>query len=304
MSNFFNWWVIVITLGNIFACYWLIRWTMKKRPDESEMGDVTGHVWDGLEEYNNPLPKWWLWLFYITLVFGLAYLTIFPGLGNFKGIGGWTSGNTLADAQAKTSQYHKEMAQADQKYGPIFAKFAETDIPSLAKDGDAMDAGKRLFGSYCSQCHGSDAKGTKGFPNLSDNDWLWGGAPAQIKTSILNGRNGVMPAWGAPLGEKGVTDVANYVQSLSGRQVDSASAEAGKANFTAMCAACHGIDGTGNQALGAPNLTDNIWLHGSSAASIKKIIADGKNGVMPAHNVFLGEDKSHLLAAYVYSLSN
>jgi cytochrome c oxidase cbb3-type subunit 3 len=294
MTTFFSWWVIVITLVNIFACWWLIRWTMKKRPEESATGDVTGHVWDGLEEYNNPLPKWWLWLFYLTLVFGLVYLVIFPGLGNFQGVGGWSSGG----------QYQDEVADANTKYGPIFAKFAGTDIPMLAKDPAAIKAGERLFSNYCAQCHGSDAGGTTGFPNLTDNDWLWGGKPEQIKASIMNGRNGVMPAWGVPLGEKGVVNVANYVQSLSGRQVDTASAEAGKAQFTAMCSACHGMDGKGNQALGAPNLTDAIWLHGSSAGAIKKTISEGKNGVMPKHSEFLGNDKSHLLAAYVYSLSN
>jgi cytochrome c oxidase cbb3-type subunit 3 len=258
ISNFFSWWVVVITLGNIFACWWLIRWTMKKRPEEAASGDVTGHVWDGLEEYNNPLPKWWLWMFYITLVFGLVYLVLFPGLGNFKGVLGWTSGNTLADAQAKTSQYHQEMAQADDTYGPIFAKFAQTSIPALAKDPAAMKAGERLFSNYCVQCHGSDAKGTTHFPNLADNDWLWGGAPEQIKATIMNGRNGVMPAWGAPLGAAGVENVAAYVQSLSGRQVDQAAAQAGKTQFDTLCAACHTAEGTGNQALGAPNLTDNL----------------------------------------------
>ena len=294
MSNFFNWWVIVITLVNIFACYWLIKWTMKKRPEESEVGDTTGHSWDGLQEFNNPLPKWWLWMFYITIIFGLCYLVIFPGLGNFKGVSGWSS----------HGQYDQEVADADSKYGPIFRTFAQTEIPVLAKDADAMKAGKRLFSNYCSQCHGSDAKGTTGFPNLTDNDWLYGGAPTQIKTTIMNGRQGAMPAWGPVLGEQGVENVANYVQSLSGRQVDSASAEAGKTQFQTLCAACHGADGKGNQALGAPNLTDNTWLHGSTAASIKNTITNGKNSLMPAHNKFLGGDKSHLLAAYVYSLSN
>jgi cytochrome c oxidase cbb3-type subunit III len=294
MSNFFNWWVIVITLVNIFACYWLIQWTMKKRPEESEVGDTTGHSWDGLQEFNNPLPKWWLWMFYITIVFGLTYLVIFPGLGNFQGVKGWSS----------HGQYDQEVSEADAKYGPIFKKFASTAIPALAKDADAMKAGKRLFSNYCSQCHGSDAKGTTGFPNLTDNDWLYGGSPEQIKATIMNGRNGVMPAWGAPLGQQGVENVAAYVQSLSGRQVDAAAAEAGKTTFQTLCVACHGPDGKGNQALGAPNLTDNIWLHGSTAASIKTTITNGRNSTMPAHNVFLGNDKVHLLAAYVYSLSH
>ncbi len=294
MSNFFNWWVIVIALGNIAACYWLIVWTMKRRPEESAEGEATGHYWDGLQELNSPLPKWWLWMFYITMVFGLSYLVLFPGLGNFQGYLGWSS----------HGQYDQEVVDADGKYGPIFKKFAATAIPVLAKDPVAMQAGKRLFGNYCSQCHGSDAKGTKGFPNLTDNDWLYGGAPEQIKTTIMNGRNGIMPTWGPVLGEKGVENVANYVQSLSGRQVDAASAEAGKAQFQTLCVACHGADGKGNQSLGAPNLTDNIWLHGGTVASIKNTITNGRNSTMPAHKVFLGNDKAHLLAAYVYSFSN
>ena len=293
MSNFFNWWVIVITLVNIFACYWLIKWTMKSRPGEGAVGEVTGHSWDGLEEYNNPLPKWWLWLFYITIVFALVYLVLYPGLGNTKGVLGWSS----------TGQYNEEVADADTKYSPIFAGFSSTSVADLTKNNDAMEAGKRLFSNYCSQCHGSDAKGNKGYPNLADNDWLYGGSPEQIKQTILMGRSGQMPALGAVLGDK-VDDVVNYVQSLSGRDVDAASAEKGKASFQMMCAACHGMDAKGNQMLGAPNLTDNIWLYGSTAGSIKTTITDGRKGVMPAHKEFLGEDKSHLLTAYIYSLSN
>lgn len=294
MSNFFSWWVTIITVGNIIACYWLIRWTMKKRPDEAETGAVTGHSWDGLEEYNNPLPRWWLWLFYITIVFGFAYLTIYPGLGNWKGVGGWSS----------HGQYDTEIAKANEAYGPIFAKFAETPISELAKNPDAVEAGERLFSSYCSQCHGSDARGTTSYPNLTDDDWLYGGSPESIMSSIMNGRQGVMPAFGAPLGEQGVDDVVNYVQSLSGRPVDEASAARGKEKFMQMCVACHGPDAKGNQLLGAPNLTDTTWLHGSSAGAIKDTIVNGRTNKMPAHNKFLGHDKSHLLTAYIYSLSN
>jgi cytochrome c oxidase cbb3-type subunit 3 len=294
MSNFFNWWVIGITLVNIFACYWLIKWTMKKRPEESAEGQSTGHTWDGLQELNNPLPRWWLWLFYITIIFGLSYLVVFPGLGNFKGLGNWSS----------TGQYEQEVADADAKYKPIFAAFSATSIPELARDANALKAGERLFSNYCAQCHGSDAQGTTGFPNLSDSDWLWGGEPEMIKTSIMNGRNGNMPPMGAALGDQGVADVVNYVQSLSGRDVDAASAEAGKAKFEMLCAACHGVDGKGNNMLGAPNLTDNIWLHGGSAGRIRTTIINGLVNKMPAHDKFLGNDKSHLLAAYIYSLSN
>ncbi len=295
MTTLASYWVIALTLVNIFACYWLIKWTMKVREGESAVGEVTGHAWDGLQEYNNPLPRWWLWLFYFTIVFALVYLVLYPGLGNFKGMLGWSS----------AGQYMDEVKTADAKYGPIFARFAGTPIPELAKDKQAMEAGRRLFATYCTQCHGSDAGGTTHFPNLTDNDWLYGGTPEKIKETILNGRNGLMPPMGPVLGEQGVEEVAAYVMSLSGREVDPKLAEAGKQKFvSAGCVGCHGMDAKGNQAIGAPNLTDTTWLHGSTARSIKETITKGRKSHMPAHKDFLGEDKVHLLAAYVYSLSH
>jgi cytochrome c oxidase cbb3-type subunit 3 len=259
------------------------------------VGDVTGHKWDeNLEEYNNPLPRWWLWLFYITLVFGIGYLVLYPGLGKIPGVLGWT----------QQGQYEKEMAAAEETYGPLFAKYASTPIPDLSRDPAAVKIGQRLFVNYCASCHGSDAGGGPGFPNLSDNDWLYGGSADAIKASILDGRSGAMPAWEAVLQDKGVDEVAAYVQQLSGRDVDAAKAAAGQKHFATYCAACHGADGTGNQALGAPNLTDDVWLYGGSPGAIRYSIANGRNGRMPAHRDFLGEDKSHLLAAYIYSLSN
>ncbi len=293
-SQFWNWWVILLTLGNIAACWWLIRWTSKPQAGESASGEVTGHKWDEtLEEYNNPLPRWWLWLFYITMVFGLAYFAIYPGLGTWKGTNNWTG----------ESQYEEEIAAADAKYGPIFANFAKQDMAALVSNDDAMKAGQRLFLNYCATCHGSDARGTTGFPNLADNDWLYGGDPATIKTSILQGRTGAMPSWQAALGDQGVDEAAEYVLSLSGRSQDAAKASAGKTRYDMMCMACHGPDGKGMQALGAPNLTDNIWLYGGSPGKVRESIANGRSGRMPAHADFLGEDKAHVLAAYVYSLS-
>jgi cytochrome c oxidase cbb3-type subunit 3 len=294
-SDFWNWWIIGLTLANIFGCWWLISWSSKKRPGEAAVGDVTGHKWDeNLEEYNNPLPRWWLWLFYITLVFALGYLTLYPGLGKVRGVLGWTQQN----------QYQEEMAAAEKTYGPLFAKYAATPIPQLINDPSAVKVGQRLFVNYCASCHGSDAGGGPGFPNLSDQDWLYGGDPATIQASILDGRNGAMPAWQAVLNDKGVDEVANYVLQLGGRDADATKAEAGKQLFATYCAACHGADGKGNQALGAPNLTDDIWLYGGSPGVIRQTIANGRNGRMPAHRDFLGEDKVHLLAAYIYSLSN
>jgi cytochrome c oxidase cbb3-type subunit 3 len=293
-SGFWNIWIIVLTVGNILACWWLIRWTSKRRHNEAAEGEVTGHVWDQtLSEYNNPLPRWWLWMFYITLIFAVGYLALYPGLGIFKGVLNWS----------QESQYSQEMDKAANKYGPVFAQYASQPLADLTNNQDALRIGGRLYSNYCATCHGSDAKGASGFPNLADNDWLWGGSPEAIKTSILDGRNGVMPGWEAPLGEQGVNEVTAYVLSLSGRQGDAAVVEAGKARYDAFCGSCHGMDGTGNQALGAPNLTDDVWVYGGSEGAVRKTIAKGRNGIMPAHRDFLGEDKSHLLAAYVYSLS-
>ncbi|HBA33442.1 MAG TPA: cytochrome-c oxidase, cbb3-type subunit III, partial [Gammaproteobacteria bacterium] len=263
--------------------------------DESAEGEITGHTWDNgeLAEYNNPLPRWWLGLFYGTIFFSIAYLVAYPGLGKFEGLLGWTS----------TSQYEREVAKAEDTYGPIFAQYAKQPIAELIEDPEAVQIGRRLFVTYCSVCHGSDAGGASGFPNLTDNDWLYGSSPEQIKSSILNGRNGVMPPWGAALGEMGVENVVAYVLTLSERDASSEKAEAGKAQYDALCAACHMPDGTGSQALGAPNLTDNIWLYGGSPGAIAKTIRDGRQGVMPAHKEFLGEEKVHLLSAYIYGLS-
>ena len=298
MTSFWSAWIIVLTLGNILACFWLIRWTMRKKSGEAAQGDVTGHTWDGdLQEYNNPLPRWWLGLFYITLIFGALYLVLYPGLGAFQGVLGWSS---------QDSQYKEEMQAADAKYGPIFDKYAAVAVEELASGpeyGEAREMGKRLYLTYCMQCHGSDARGSRGFPNLADGDWLWGGSAEQIRVSIANGRNGVMPAH-AHLGEEAIGNLAAYVASLAGRDADAAKVEQGKQTFlTAGCIGCHGMEGTGNQMLGAPDLTNGIWLYGGSEGTISQTILEGRNGVMPAHQDLLGDAKVHLLTAYVYSLS-
>lgn len=294
MSDALSWYIIVLTLGNIAACWWLIRWTVRPRPGEAAAGEVTGHVWDeDLREYNNPLPRWWLGLFYVTIVFSLVYLVLYPGLGKWQGLLGWSS----------AGQYEEEMRQAEAKYGPIFRKYASMPVAALAKDEEAMAAGRRLFMTYCAVCHGSDARGGPGFPNLADDDWLWGGDPESIKKSILDGRQGVMPAWGGTLGDRGIAEVTAYVLSLSGRQADPGLVEAGRQKFQANCAACHGAEGKGNPIMGAPNLTDGIWLYGGSRAAIEESIRNGRKGRMPAHRALLGEEKVHLLAAYVWSLS-
>jgi cytochrome c oxidase cbb3-type subunit 3 len=293
-SSFWDWFIIALTLGGIVGVIWLIIW-VNKRPAKGEKVQPMGHVWDGdLQELNNPLPMWWLNMFYITIVFGLIYLALYPGLGSYKGLLGWTS----------VGQYEQEIDSANTAYGPMYDKYKALPIAALVKDKDAVQIGQRLFMTYCTVCHGSDAGGNTGFPNLRDHDWLYGGEPEMIETSIKAGRQGVMPAWEAAIGKDGVKNVAQYVLTLSGRaEANPAAAEKGKTVFATTCAACHGPDGKGMAALGAPNLTDKIWLYGGSVETIEKTVAEGRQGKMPAHGEFLGDAKVHLLAAYVYSLS-
>ncbi len=294
VSGFWSWFIIVGTVGGIAFCFALIWWMSGKTTTTGEEVGDTGHVWDeDLQELNNPLPRWWLGMFYITLFFGIAYLVLYPGLGSFAGILGWT----------QTEQYDAEIQRANEKYGPLFEKYLQQDLKTVSQDKEARQMGERLYASYCTTCHGSDARGVTGFPNLRDGDWLWGGTPEAIKASILDGRTGVMPGWQAILGDEGVKNVTQYALSLSGRQVDQAAADKGKQIYATNCAACHQIDGTGNPALGAPNLRDIIWLYGGSPRAVEATIAEGRQGNMPAHREFLGEAKVHLLAAYLYGLS-
>lgn len=296
-SGFWSIYISVLTLVGIIACAFLLwsQSTVKINRDKDGNTMTTGHEWDeGLEEMNNPMPRWWMWLFYITIVFGLIYLALYPGLGSYAGKLGWAS----------KGQYEEEIKMADAEYGPLFEKFQKTDLKVLAADPQAHAMGERLFLTYCSQCHGSDARGNKGYPNLTDSDWLYGGEPETIKTTLLKGRNGMMPPMGAALGgEKDIDNVAHYVTSLSSTSADPIKVAFGKEKFAA-CATCHGADGKGNQALGAPNLTDKTWLYGGSIATISETIRGGRNNVMPAFGEFLGDAKVHLLAAYVWSMSN
>jgi len=296
-NEFWSGYVAVLTLLGIAGCA-LLLWTQSRVKiivPEGETANTTGHSWDeDLTELNNPMPRWWMWLFYLTIVFALGYLVLYPGLGSFKGKLGWES----------KGEYQAELAKADQNYGPIFDKYLHQDLKTVAADPQAHAIGERLFMTYCAQCHGSDARGNKGFPNLTDKDWLHGGEPETIKTTIMNGRNGVMPSMAAALGsDKDVENVAHYVLSLSGSTSDPIKVAFGKEKFAA-CAACHGAGGKGNQAIGAPNLSDKIWLYGGSADTIMETIRKGRNNTMPAFNEFLGEGKVHVLAAYVWSLSN
>ncbi len=294
ISEFWSYFVAGITAASVIWIAWFVKGQTTSKLAPGQKAEVIQKAWDGdLQELNNPLPRWWLYLFYITIVFAIIYLVLYPGMGSYKGIYGWSS----------RGQLQEEQNLAAQKYGPIFDKYLKQDLKAVAANPEARETGKHLFLTYCSQCHGSDAGGAKGFPNLTDSDWLYGGDPDTIKTTISNGRGGVMPAWAPALGEQGVKDVANYVLSLSGRKHDAKQAAAGKEKFATLCTACHMPDGKGMQALGAPNLTDNVWLYGGSEASIVESISNGRNGHMPAQLEKLGEAKVHLLAAYVFSLS-
>jgi cytochrome c oxidase cbb3-type subunit 3 len=288
--------VVIAVLANIFAGLWLIWWTnrgVKVAPQE------TTHIWDDdLTEYNNPMPRWWLWLFILSIVFALVYLAFFPGLGNYRGLLNWTS----------VSQFTAEDTAARDAFERRFATEKGKSLLALSKDPAAMTTARNLFALNCSSCHGSDARGAKGFPNLTDQDWLWGGSEQTVYQTIAEGRNNAMPGWGPVLGADGVEHVMAYVLSLSGRHLHGSAGSAdfvaaGKVRFTTMCSACHGVDGKGNQALGAPNLTDSVWLHGGSVDDIRETITRGRSNAMPAHMERLGDTKVRLLAAYVLSLS-
>ncbi len=292
--NFWSYYVAIITVVSIIACL-ILLWMSGKAKVAATQDNTTGHVWDGdLREMNNPLPMWWVGLFVVTIIFGLAYLFMFPGLGAFAGKLGWTQAEQY---QAEVDKLHAESA-------PLYAKFSGMPPEKVAMDPLAMGIGERLFMNNCAQCHGSDARGSKGFPNLTDSDWLYGGTPDKIKETLTLGRNGQMPPMAAAVGgAEQVKNLTNYVLSLSGSPHDSLRANLGKTHFGA-CAACHGMDGKGNQALGAPNLTDDIWLHGYGENAIISIINNGKVNQMPAQADKLTEAQIHVLTSYVWGLSN
>lgn len=293
-SSFWPLFISAITVLGILGCA-LLLWLTNKTKVQASQDMSTGHVWDGdLREMNNPLPRWWVWLFIITIVFSVAYLIIYPGMGSYQGKLGWT----------QVGQFEAEMAKAEEVTKPLYDKFMAMSVQEVAADEQAVAIGGRLFLNNCAQCHGSDARGSKGFPNLTDNDWLYGGDPENIKTTLVNGRMGMMPPMAAMVGsEDDVRNVANYVLSLSGSEHDAARAELGKEKFM-VCAACHGPEGKGNQMMGAPNLTDGIWLHGAGEKNIMAMINNGKTNQMPAQADKLSEAQIHVLTGYVWGLSN
>ena len=293
-SNFWSMFVAGVTGVSILACLLLLWFSGKARVMTSH-DNTTGHVWDGdLREMNNPLPRWWAWLFVLTIIFAFVYLALYPGLGTYGGKLGWTS----------TGQHQAELDKGNQEVAPLYAKFTAMKPEDVSKDPQAVAIGERLFMNNCAQCHGSDARGNKGIPNLTDADWLHGGAPAIIQETLVKGRMGNMPPMAAAVGTPDdVKNVAQYVLSLSGSPHDSLKAALGKSKFAA-CAACHGMDGKGNPALGAPNLTDDIWLHGYGEAAIVAMVNNGKVNQMPAQADKLTEAQIHVLASYVWGLSN
>lgn len=293
-SNFWPIFISAIVIGGIVFCLTVLFITSKSH-DPAHTGESTGHVYDeDIVEMNNPMPRWWMWMFVLTCVFGAAYLFLFPGLGGYKGQLGWT----------QVKQYEQEVKESNERLAPIYAKFTSMKPEEVAKDAKAMAIGERLFMNNCAQCHGSDAHGSRGFPNLTDNDWLYGGAPETIKETITNGRHGMMPPMVQSVGNADdVKNVANYVLSLSNSTHDANRAALGKEKF-AVCAACHGPEGKGNQAIGAPNLTDNIWLHGAGEAAIMDRINNGKSNQMPAQGSRLTPEQIHVLASYVWRFSN
>jgi cytochrome c oxidase cbb3-type subunit 3 len=293
MSSGMSWYIIIGTVCTMLACFWLVVWTNRQRASAEEIKESESHVWDeDIRELNNPLPMWWLGLFILTLIWGGGYLLFYPGLGAFAGLGSWT----------QEGQYEREVAAAEAKYGPIFASFGAMDFTQLAADPKALDIGKSLFSNYCAQCHGSAALGGRGFPNLTDDAWLYGGEPATIEQSIIQGRSGVMPPLAAVFtDDAAIDDMVRFVQNMPN---SFSSASAARDKYMTLCIACHGPDGGGMHALGAPSLVDDDWLYGSSAAEIRKSIVEGRNGVMPAHGKLIGPDRAKILAAYVYSLSH
>jgi len=291
--SFWNWYIAIPTVLGMLWCFYL-TFGNAREIDPEEEGKPMEHIWDeDLREINNPLPKWWLNLFYITIVFGFGYLILYPGLGSYQGLLEWS----------QIGRYEQQLADADAKYAPLYEEYGSQSLAELGQNKNAMGTASRLFSTNCSICHGADARGTKGFPNLRDEQWLYGGDGETIKLSITNGRNGIMPAWFASLGEAGVTELTAYLHGFQQTPENPAAAQAGKEKFQLFCAACHGAEATGNQAIGAPNLTDKNWLYGGSKAVISESISKGRQGAMPAHKDLLGENQIHLLTAYILNLS-
>ena len=291
MSSFWSMWIIILTTITIVGITWILFANRKREQQPADK--TTGHEYDGIQEYDNPLPAWWFYMFVITIVWGIGYLVLYPGMGNFPGVLGWT----------QLDQHSREVAAADDKFRAMRDRYLALPVEEIAGDPVVRKMGMRMFANNCAQCHGADAKGSYGFPNLTDDDWIYGGDAATIKATLVNGRQAAMPAWGSILGDQGIAETTQYVLALNGRDTDSAMAAAGEKHFQTYCVACHGADAKGNPALGSPNLANGIWLYGGTEEQISHSLRAGRNGVMPAFKDTLSEDKIHILAAYVYGLN-
>lgn len=290
MSDFWSVWITTLTIVSIVLVTWVLFANRKRTGSEGQ--ETTGHEFDGITELENPLPAWWFYMFTLSIVWGVGYLIFYPGLGNYAGLLGWT----------QVEQHSQRVAAADARYSAIREQYLAVPVEQLAADPAANKMGARMFQNNCAQCHGADARGSYGFPNLTDADWQWGGSPDSIHATLVNGRNAAMPGWEGVIKDAGILQISHYVRSLSGLEHEAADATAGQPLYQTYCAACHGLDGVGNQALGAPNLTDDVWLYGSSIGQISHGIRVGRQGVMPAFGNQVGESKIHILTAYVYSL--
>ncbi|MBA6412562.1 cytochrome-c oxidase, cbb3-type subunit III [Parahaliea sp. F7430] len=292
MTSFWSLWIIILTSITLIGITWILLGNRKlgaKKEDQA-----TDHVYDGIEEYDNPLPVWWFYMFVITIVWAVGYLIVYPGMGNYPGLIGWT----------QIAQYEERVGAAEERHRAMYDRYLAMPIEEIADDPVVRRMGMRMFGNDCAQCHGADARGGYGFPNLTDDDWIYGGEPEQIETTITQGRQAAMPAWGSVIGDQGVEQVTAYLLELNHRNPDAELAKAGQGVFQTYCAVCHGPDAKGNIALGAPNLTNGIWLYGGSESEIAHSIRAGRNGVMPSFKDTLGPEKIHILAAYVYGLRN
>lgn len=291
MSTPWSLFVIIVTVGMLVGFTWLVLNT--RRIQDPDGGDkLNAHEFDGITELDTPMPEWFSFMFLASIAFAVVYLALYPGLGNFPGLLGWSAASELEEDQR----------QAEARQEPLFQRYLRTPVEELAQNPQAVRTGQRLFSNYCAQCHGSSAQGAPGFPNLTDRAWNWGGEPAQIRATLVNGRQAVMPAWGPVLGDDGVRDTTEFVLSLAGRDHDAEAAERGATHFQQLCVACHGSEGGGNQALGAGDLTAGVYLYGGSREAIATTLRQGRNGVMPAQNDILGEARLHILTAYVYGL--
>ncbi|NYT66440.1 cytochrome-c oxidase, cbb3-type subunit III [Alcaligenaceae bacterium] len=295
INSFWGQFITVITLLGIVFCLWLL-YTQRAYLGNvlKETDDNTGHIWDGITELDTLVPRWWTIMYILFCVFALGYLFLYPGLGTYAGKLGYTSAGEVKADQDRLNEIIK----------PIYARFQEMPITEIAHDEGAREIGQRLFLNNCAQCHGSDAKGASSFPNLTDGDWLYGGTPEDILKTITDGRHGSMPPWGAVIKPAEASDIAQYVRSLSGLASDQLRLIPGKRGFDTYCIACHGAEGKGNTALGAPNLTDGVWLFGSSEASIVSTIMSGRENIMPAQKAILNEGQIRILTAWVWGLSN